>query len=132
LRFASVADVRRHQAPVVSFGPQLRELKSELEAFLRERVYCHHRVLRMGAKGQRFIKALFAELTRSPQFLPPSHLQRWNGTSGASTGCETLTGGPSRLREAHLERVVGDYLAGMTDRFAQQEYLRLFHPDSDS
>jgi dGTPase len=30
-----------------------------------------------------------------------------------------------------IERVVADYLAGMTDRFAQQEYRRLFSPAAD-
>ncbi|HJZ92869.1 MAG TPA: hypothetical protein VKE40_18490, partial [Gemmataceae bacterium] len=34
-------------------------------------------------------------------------------------------------RQDDLERVVADYVAGMTDRFARQEYLRLFHPEGD-
>jgi dGTPase len=38
---------------------------------------------------------------------------------------------PGRDLVPDLERVIGDYLAGMTDRFAQQEYRRLFIPNSD-
>jgi len=126
LRFESVADVRRHQTAVVSFGPELKRQKAELEVFLRERVYCHNRVLRMGMKGQRFIKALFAEFTRVPEFLPSSHLFRWE-RSARPPGYRS-----PRPPEQRIERVVADYLAGMTDRFARQEYLRLFHPDNDS
>jgi dGTPase len=102
------ADVRQAAGLLVSPGPSVRALKAELEDFLQRRVYRHWRVLRMGAKGQRILRALFDEFCRSPDQLPERYARR------------ALTG--------DLERTVCDYLAGMTDRYAQDEYLRLFQP----
>jgi dGTPase len=124
----SVDDVRSATVPLVGFSTEMRGLREGLERFLRERVYRHHRVLRMTANGKRVLQALFAEYVRSPELLPEKHLRRW-------TGADALIGPPTagwvtagRQPLPCLERVVGDYLAGMTDRFAQQEYRRLFLP----
>ncbi len=124
----SVEDVRAAGKPLVGFTPDVRRLKAGLERFLRERVYKHHRVLRMTANGKRILQSLFAEYVRAPELLPEKHLRRW-------TGADAVVGPPppgwvtaARTRLDCLERVVGDYLAGMTDRFAQLEYRRLFLP----
>jgi dGTPase len=124
----SVDDVRSAAKPLVGFTANVRRMKAGLERFLHERVYKHHRVLRMTANGKRILQALFAEYVRSPELLPEKHLRRW-------TGADAIIGRPppswvtaSRTQHACLERVVGDYLAGMTDRFAQLEYRRLFLP----
>jgi dGTPase len=124
----TLADVRAARTPLVGFTPEVRGLKAGLERFLHERVYKHHRVLRMTANGKRVLQALFAEYVRQPELLPEKHLRRW-------TGADTLIGPPppgwvttARTKLDCLHRVVGDYLAGMTDRFAQLEYRRLFLP----
>jgi dGTPase len=124
----SVEDVRAADGPLVGFTPELRRLKADLERFLQTRVYRHHRVLRMTANGKRILESLFREYVTSPQLLPEKHLRRWNGA-------DAVVGPPppgwvttARTRLDCLERVVGDYLAGMTDRFAQLEYRRLFLP----
>ena len=83
-------------------------LPQELAGFLRQRVYHHSQVERMSHKGARIVRALFEELNAAPQLLPERARRR--------------LGGEAR------ERIVGDYIAGMTDRHAQDEYLRLFHP----
>jgi dGTPase len=126
----SIEAVRSAGRPLVGFSAELAGLKDGLERFLRDRVYRHHRVLRMTANGKRILSALFAEYVKSPELLPERHLRRW---AGADAVAGPLTGPrlPSRSTEPDLERVVGDYLAGMTDRFAQQEYRRLFHPTID-
>ena len=85
--------------------------KRQLERFLHARVYRHWRVMRMKHKGGRILRALFAEFVNSPELLPDRFARRREGDP--------------------LPRVVGDYLAGMTDRYAQQEYLRLFQPQPD-
>lgn len=130
-RVRSVADVRAAREPLVGFSPEVRRLKAGLERFLRERVYRHHRVLRMTANGTRILQTLFAEYVRAPELLPEKHLRRW-------AGADAVIGPPppgwvtaNREPLATLERVVGDYLAGMTDRFAQAEYRRLFLPSAD-
>jgi dGTPase len=108
-RIATVEHVRRAPGALVEPGPEVRALKAALEEFLHRRVYRHPRVLRMAAKGQRILRALFEEFRRAPDLLPERYARRAS-TSG------------------QLERTVCDYLAGMTDRYAQDEYLRLFQP----
>jgi dGTPase len=107
-RIRTVDDVRRCPKPVVGPGPDVHRLKADLERFLHQRVYRHYRVIRMQTKGRRFIGALFSEYCRVPQQLPERYARR--ALAGA------------------LERTVCDYIAGMTDRYAQDEYLRLFQP----
>ncbi|MFO0805394.1 MAG: deoxyguanosinetriphosphate triphosphohydrolase [Gemmataceae bacterium] len=127
-RVRTLEDVRAAREVLVGFSPEVRKMKAALERFLRARVYRHHRVLRMTANGKRILQALFEEYVRSPQLLPEKHLRRW-------TGADAVAGPPpadwrtaNRQPLSSLERVVGDYLAGMTDRFAQLEYRRLFLP----
>jgi len=105
----SVDDVRRAPQVLVGPGPDVLRLKAGLEDFLRVRVYRHFRVMRMAAKGRRLLQMLFAEFCRAPAQLPERYARRAQ-TSG------------------QLEQTVCDYLAGMTDRYAQDEYLRLFQP----
>jgi dGTPase len=105
---ASVADVRQAPELLAVPSPEVQQLKVELEDFLHRRVYRHPRVMRMAAKGRRFLRALFEEFCRSPAELPERYGRR--------------------AREENLQRVVCDYLAGMTDRYAQNEYLKLFQP----
>jgi dGTPase len=124
----NLTDVRAAPGPLVGFSAEVRRLKAGLERFLRERVYRHHRVLRMTANGKRILSALFHEYVAHPELLPEKHLRRWDGA-------DAVIGKPppgwvtaNRQPLPGLERVVGDYLAGMTDRFAQAEYRRLFLP----
>ncbi len=107
-KIRNVAEVRAAPGPVVGPSPAVQALKMALEAFLHERVYQHYRVLRMAAKGCRILRALFEEFCRQPALLP----QRYQ----------------RRAQEVGLQRTVCDYVAGMTDRYAQDEYLRLFQP----
>ena len=104
----TVADVRKAAELLVGPGPEVQALKAELEDFLRREVYGHYRVLRMAAKGRRLLRALFEEFCRSPELLRDRYRRQ-------------AQAGPR-------ERAVCDYLAGMTDRYAQDEYLRLFQP----
>jgi dGTPase len=107
-RIRTVEDVRQTSSALVAPGPEVRALKAELERFLHKRVYCHYRVTRMQHKGRRFLQALFAEYCRAPEQLPERY--RVRAVEGA------------------VGRTVCDYVAGMTDRYAQDEYLRLFQP----
>jgi dGTPase len=125
----SISDVRSHPE-LVGYSDDVERMKTALEQFLRARVYRHHRVLRMTANGKRVLRALFEEYTRSPELLPERHLRRWSG-SALIIGPSNEPALPGRPMERSVEVVVGDYLAGMTDRYAQQEYRRLFHPPAD-
>jgi dGTPase len=101
-------DARAAAGYVVAFSPDLAARKEQVGAYLFEHVYRHYRVNRMSTKARRFIEEIFSIYAESPQQLPPFY-QRW-------------------AKEQGLHQAVCDYVAGMTDRFAQDEYLRLFAP----
>lgn len=108
LEIASVEAVRNCGRRLVGLGGELGAQKAELERFLFEKVYHHYRVARMTAKARRIVGELFEELCGSPEQLPPQFYRRC-ATDG-------------------VERSVCDYIAGMTDRYAQEEHLKLFAP----
>jgi dGTPase len=104
----SVEAVRR--APqIIGHSRELAELKAELEATLYERVYRHPQVLQMRGKAQARLVEMFGGYLRRPESMPESFL--------------------ARAADFGLPRTVGDYLAGMTDRFALREHSRLFARD---
>ena len=103
---ASVAEVRACPDQIISLAPSLRDAKEVLEAWLFTHLYRHHRVNQTFHRAKRMLRELFGFFTDNPDTLPPDFLQR------------TQTEG--------LQRVVADYIAGMTDRFAQDEHRRLF------
>ena len=108
LRIQNVEDVRKAGSNIIEPGAEVQGLKRELERFLSERVYRHPRVMRMARKGQRILRMLFEELVRHPEQLSERY--------------------QARALAGSLPRTVCDYLAGMTDRYAQDEYLKLFQP----
>ena len=78
----------RRPSSLVGFSPEVPKIESRAGTVsARARVYCHHRVLRMTANGNRILQALFAEYVRSPQLLPEKHLRRW-------TGADAIAGPP--------------------------------------
>jgi len=104
----SVEDVRNQASRLVAFSDDLAAAKRELEQFLTEHIYRHYRVARMMTKARGFLEQVFRAYIANPQQLPPEH--------------------HARIEAETLERTVCDYVAGMTDRFAQNEYLKLFMP----
>ncbi|MEI8344811.1 MAG: deoxyguanosinetriphosphate triphosphohydrolase [Candidatus Omnitrophota bacterium] len=92
----------------VQFGSELSRQRQELRALLGQKLYRHYRVIRMSEKAQRFVKALFEVYLAKPEQLPP--------------------GSQRRLKSEGKHRVICDYIAGMTDRYAQDEYRRFFEP----
>jgi len=106
----TVEAVRAHGQPIVGFGAALEEKRLELKAFLMENLYRHYRVMRMATKAQKIITELFRAYMAEPAQLPPHIAARWKG------------GEPQA-------RVIADYIAGMTDRFAVDEHRKLFDPD---
>lgn len=125
----TVTDVRQAAEPLVAFGEEVTHLRQELEQFLHSRVYQHQMIRRMVRKGQRLLSEMFTELVTNPDLLPARHLRRW---SGAPDWLRAKPIGPTLEQPTDsLHRVVGDYLAGMTDRFARQEHIRLFHDSAN-
>lgn len=107
-KILSSQDVRCAPRTLVGFSPELLSKNRELKDFLMERLYRHHRVMRMQVKAQRLVRQLFQAYLEEPRQLPPEV--------------------QARFASAKPERVVCDYIAGMTDRFAIQEHRKLFDP----
>src|SRR5262249_35985135 len=105
----TVAEIRSLGRPAVAFSDRMREHDRALKAFLFERMYRHYRVNRMASRARRIVPDLSGLLPAEPQCLPSEWRQ--------------LAGGPGTSETA---RVVADYIAGMTDRFALDEHYRLF------
>jgi len=106
---ASPDEVRRLGRPLVAFSERMRVNDKALKAFLFERMYRHYRVNRMTAKAKRVVGELFSFYLAEPDCLPTE----WRAESAGAGKPETA-------------RLVSDYIAGMTDRYALDEHRRLF------
>ena len=105
----SIEAVRAVKPKLVDLSPRIAEQVRELKAVLFERLYDHYRVKRMAVKADRIMTGLFETYMSEPRQMPP-HVHRRIGQGEATP------------------RVVADYIAGMTDRFALDEYKKLFDP----
>lgn len=94
---------------LVGFSKEMESLRLPLKDFLMENLYHNYRVVRMANKAKRFIAELFAVYVKNPEQLP------------RETNARIKKGEDTR-------RVVCDYIAGMTDRYALDEYKKLFDP----
>jgi dGTPase len=101
-------DVRRLGKGLVGYSTAVRQESGILTAFLYERLYHHWRVERMRIKAERFIAELFRAYVETPTLVPRRYRERKG--------------------EEPVPRMVCDYIAGMTDRFALDEYKKLFDP----
>jgi dGTPase len=104
----SVEDVRRAGRRLVGYSPDMARLVKELKDFLFTNLYRHYRVVRMGDKAGRILRDLFLSYVAEPLQLPPHYQER--------------------IPRDGVHRVVCDYIAGMTDRFAVDEHRKLFDP----
>ncbi|RJF87659.1 deoxyguanosinetriphosphate triphosphohydrolase [Oleomonas cavernae] len=104
-----VEDIRHHGAPVVAFSPEMQAQDRALKEFLKARMYRHDRVNRMTSKARRTVRELFDLFLAEPDCLPADWARRAEGSGTPRTA-----------------RLVADFIAGMTDRFAIEEHARLF------
>lgn len=104
----SVADVRQQGRNLVQLSQEMSDKNKQLKAFLYKRLYRHSKVERMRVKAERFLTLLFENYYANPTLLPERHQQRFERFG--------------------VERVICDYIASMTDRYAQDEYKRLYEP----
>jgi dGTPase len=108
-RISSVEQIRQAGELLACFGPEVGEQVKELRQIMRDRLYRHYRVSRMTEKAGRVLARLFETYMAEPRQIPEHVLVRGQQES--------------------LTRVIADYIAGMTDRFALDEYRKLFDPD---
>jgi len=96
------ADAARRLGPLVAASPVLRQQAAALKRFLYAALYRHPQVMATTERARAVVQALFSAYSQAPAEMPPEHGQR-----------------------PDLPRAVADYVAGMTDRYAVREHLRL-------
>jgi len=114
-----IDDVRNTPRPLAGFSDPLGEANLEVKRFLAAGLYQHYRVLRMTRKARDVVRALFASFFGDIRLLPAEF-------SAAARAQEAAHG------EAGRARVVADYIAGMTDRYAILEHERIADPRKHS
>lgn len=102
-------DIRGLDRPVAAFSATMAANDAALKAFLFKNMYRHYKLNRMTSKARRVVRDLFGLLIAEPECLP--------------TEWRVKAAGPNTEATAQL---VGDYIAGMTDRYALDEHRRLF------
>lgn len=110
-RPTSVEDVRNLGDVLIAFPPEVAQAEAEIKAFLKLRMYRHPRVMRVMGEAEQILFDLFARYRQSPGDLPAEWSSRDGGEHESETG---------RIRR------IGNFIAGMTDRFAITEHQRLF------
>ena len=111
----SIEEVRQQSGPLIRFSDEMHKLHVELKQFLRQHLYRHYRVHRMSIKAQRMLRELYDAFFNDVLLLPPDYQK-------------LVSEQEEQAAEAGRARIVADYIAGMTDRFAILEHQRLFHP----
>jgi dGTPase len=104
----SVDELQRLPYNVVGFSDEMSQRNRVLKDFLFKNLYRHYRVVRMSVKAERIISDLFNAYRQQPAILP-FHIQ-------------------NNIENLGLEKTICDYIAGMTDRFATEEFQKLFEP----
>jgi len=104
----SALDIQKLKHNVIGFSEETHRRNRELKDFLYNRMYRHHRVVRMQVKAERILSDLFSAYRAEPATLP-EHVQKTISTRG-------------------LERTICDHIAGMTDRYATEEHQKMFNP----
>ena len=105
----SVDDVRSHGEALIAFPDDVARAEAEIKAFLKLRMYRHPRVMRVMGEAEGILFDLFARYQKVPGDLPSEWLPQ-----------------EDRDSETGRARRIGNFIAGMTDRFAMTEHQRLF------
>ena len=112
---ADIDDVRNHQEPMIAYSQELYDSLLQMKRFLRQQLYAHYQVKRMSRKAKEIVQSLFNVFMDDQHLLPPQYQDRISVRDQDSN-------------DGHKARVIADYIAGMTDRYALREHHRLFGP----
>ncbi|MEM7017139.1 MAG: deoxyguanosinetriphosphate triphosphohydrolase [Pseudomonadota bacterium] len=107
-------DARNAPDELVTFSASMYENHLDFKRFLNKNLYRHYRVHRMTIKAQHIVSRLFEAFINDPHLMP------------GETQRQILVYQPKLGNDGSKARVVADYIAGMTDRYAIDEYERLF------
>lgn len=109
LQPTTVSDIRNAGKMTIGFSVEMKNQDKTLKKFLMKNMYRHYKVNRMSSKARRVVNKLFTLYLNEPDCLPTDWRQAIEGK-----------------KEIEKARLVADFIAGMTDRFALLEHKRLF------
>ena len=111
-----IEDVRSAGETLICMSAEMAKKHQQLKRFLRSDLYNHYRVNRMTHKAKKVICVLFDTFTGDQSLLPDEVRSRITSEAGIETA----------------ERIIADYIAGMTDRYAIAEYDRINNPHTNT
>ena len=106
---SSSTEVREHPERLVRFSEAFDERLRALQQFLMDRVYLHPKTVTNSERGRKFVCEMFTAYVANTRLLPFKY--------------------QARIASDGAERVVCDYISGMTDRYLHEQYRSLFHPE---
>jgi dGTPase len=112
----SIEDVRKFSEKLAGFSPAMKAKHDALKSFLRENMYEHSSVKRMEHRVRILLENLFDAYLKDPSLLPESVRRHYD----------------KEKKKGNEKRIVCDYIAGMTDRFALDRYQELFDPSASA
>ncbi|MCK5012335.1 MAG: deoxyguanosinetriphosphate triphosphohydrolase [Candidatus Omnitrophica bacterium] len=117
INFKSSKEVKRYtyknpKNTIIGFSPSMKKERAALQKILEKKLYHHYRVIRMTDKAKRIINDLFKVYIKTPKQLSEKIYQR-----------------DRKCRRNEKYKIICNYIASMTDRFAIDEHKRLFDPD---
>jgi len=115
LKPEDVEAIHKAKEPVVRFSFAMQQHMRTIREFLKQHMYWHSKVNRVCAKSERIVKDMFTFLMENPNCLPNEWFEQVRGRE---------------MEELHKARIIADYIAGMTDRYAVQEYRRMFSAET--
>ncbi|AIF81378.1 deoxyguanosinetriphosphate triphosphohydrolase [endosymbiont of Acanthamoeba sp. UWC8] len=107
----SAEDIRNMHEPIAAFSKDMEVIKDKIKAFLFERIYRHYKINRTKVKACHVVKNLFETLMKNPNCMPTDWYEKL-------VDCD----------EQKKAEIIIDYIAGMTDRYAIEQYKKLFDP----
>ena len=99
----TIYDIYNHNEFIVSFSKEMKDVDKKIKEFLKKRMYNNKKVLTNTNKGKKIIKELFKNLSKNPK----KHINS------------------EFLKREKKERVISDFIAGMTDRYAINLYKKI-------
>jgi len=105
----TVSDIRSRDKPIAVFPADMIEYNKQMKAFFNEHLYTHYKIMRAMSKAKRVVHGLFTLFENEIELLPTA----WRAM------CD-------KPKSEQTARVICDYIAGMSDRYAMEEYDRLF------
>lgn len=109
----SIEDVRQNQQALIQFSESIKQKNKELKSFLHKNLYQHYRVHRMSQKAKNIVSDLYNAFFQDVCLMPVKYQKNAEVSNDADINGRA--------------RVVADYIAGMTDRFAIAEHERIFN-----